>query len=79
MPAGEWRSVVDKNTGVPYYYNKRTKETTWIMPEEMKREQEEATKAAQTHPTEKPVPAKPEVPAFKPPEIIELMAYPQRT
>ena len=31
---GEWRKVVDKSSGKPYWYNKLTRETRWNMPED---------------------------------------------
>lgn len=31
-----WKPVVDKNSGRTYFYHRKTRETTWIMPEELK-------------------------------------------
>lgn len=36
-----WKAVVDKNSGRTYYYHRKTRETTWTMPEEFKAVQEE--------------------------------------
>ena len=32
-----WKRYVDSKSGRPYYYNPATKETTWEVPEEMKK------------------------------------------
>jgi len=44
-----WKAVVDKNSGRTYYYHRKTRETTWVMPEELKlleeREAQEADAA----------------------------------
>ena len=33
----EWKELIDPRTGRIFYGNEKTKETTWHMPEEMKR------------------------------------------
>lgn len=40
-PRSLWKAVVDKNSGRTYYYHRKTRETTWHMPEELKRLEEE--------------------------------------
>ena len=44
-PKTTWKAVVDPNSGRPYYYHRKTRETTWVMPEEL-RKLEEAKKQA---------------------------------
>ena len=35
-PKQTWKSVVDANSGKPYYYHRKTRETTWTEPDEHK-------------------------------------------
>jgi len=35
-PKPQWKAVVDKNTGRTYYYHRKTRETTWTIPEELR-------------------------------------------
>jgi hypothetical protein len=57
-PKPTWKAVADPNSGKTYYYHRKTRETTWTKPEELKKFEEEraATKPVEEtkeDPTEK--------------------------
>mmetsp|Transcript_96813 Transcript_96813/g.144983 ORF Transcript_96813/g.144983 Transcript_96813/m.144983 type:complete len:1048 (-) Transcript_96813:15-3158(-) len=57
-PKPVWKAVVDPNSGKTYYYHRKTRETTWTKPEELRKT--EAEPSTPTPPTEqKPAPIEP--------------------
>lgn len=74
-----WKAVVDKNSGRTYYYHRKTRETTWTMPEELQKAVDSQTPAVETH-KEAPVDNKVDLSEEKeidPPTMVEAEVTPE--